>query len=148
MCSSKDFIETTPENIEELKKQAKNKTDYKIRLQTVEILGKHKCRQSIDVLWHLMMNDKIHSVQHAAFLKLQAFGENVKLPRKKKGKPVKDINKKIKKIRNTFGADFSIPEFKEEFKRRYPEEYDIYSYEKRNNFDKWLTNVVTTLPKK
>lgn len=48
-------------------------------------LKKFKCRQSIDILWRLMINDKVYAVQHDAFLALQAFGEDVKLPRKKKG---------------------------------------------------------------
>lgn len=76
------MTEKALENIEALNKLAADKASYKNRLEAVEELGKTKCRQAVDILWRLMINDKIYAVQHAAFLKLQAFGEDVKLPQK------------------------------------------------------------------
>ena len=105
-----------PTNIEELKKLAGDKTSYKNRKSAVEALGKHKCQQSKDILWRLMINDKVYSVQHAAFLKLQAFGEDVKLPKKKKGHLVKDINKKLGRVRDSLHEEFTSEEFNEKFK--------------------------------
>ena len=93
-----EYSESVPENIEDLKKMAMNKTSYRTRNEAIETLKNYKCRQSIDVLWRLMINDKVYSVQHQAFLALQNFGEDVKLPRKKKGNLVKDINKKLGKV--------------------------------------------------
>lgn len=138
---------TTPDNIEELKKQASNKTSYKERLEAVEELGKFKCQQSKDILWRLMINDKVHGVQHRAFLKLQAFGEEVKLPRKKKGHLIKDINKQIEKTLKAIGGEYSAEVFNQKFKELYPESFDVYSFEKRNEFDKWVQNVINSLPK-
>jgi len=143
-----DLKMETPENIEALKKQARDKRSYKNRLSAVEELGRFKCQQSKDILWRLMMNDKVYAVQEAAFRRLQAFGENVKLPKKKKGKLVKDINEKLTKVRNSFDSEFYQGKFNEKFKNMYPEEFDIYSFEKGNNFDKWVSSVLNSLPKK
>ena len=92
--------------------------------------------------------DKVYAVQHDAFLALQAFGEDVKLPRKKKGHLVKDINKKILKTRNSItGESFTIDDFILAFKEKYPEEYDIYTFEKKGKLKEWLENVLNSLPK-
>ena len=45
----------------------------------VDELGKWRCQQSKDVLWHLMTSDKLYAVQVQAFRKLQAFGEKVSI---------------------------------------------------------------------
>ena len=143
-----DLKNEVPENIDELKKRAGDKTDYKNRKSAIEELGLYKCKQSKDILWHLMINDKVHLVQNAAFLKLQAFGEDVKLPRKKKGHLVKDINKKLAKVNNLFESNFTPEEFNEKFKEKYPEEFDIYSFEKSEKFNQWVANILNSLPKK
>lgn len=137
----------TPENIEALKKQAADKTSYKNRLAAVEELGNFQCQQSKDILWRLMINDKVDAVQHRAFLKLQAFGEDVKLPRKKKGHLVKDINKKLAKVLKSIGGAYSEVVFNDKFKELYPEDFDIYTFEKSGGFNKWIQNVLSSLPK-
>ena len=142
-----EYSESVPENIEDLKKMAMNKTSYRTRNEAIETLKNYKCRQSIDVLWRLMINDKVYSVQHQAFLALQNFGEDVKLPRKKKGNLVKDINKKLGKVQSSFKEEnCTIEEFIEKFKVMYPEEYDIYSYEKAGKIKDWIKNVIQSLP--
>ena len=50
------FEEITPTNIEDLKKLAADKLSYKNRQSSVAQLKKFKCRQSIDILWRLMIN--------------------------------------------------------------------------------------------
>nr|WP_309597040.1 HEAT repeat domain-containing protein [Moraxella osloensis] len=144
-----EYSESVPKNIEDLKKMAMNKTSYRTRNEAIETLKNYKCRQSIDVLWRLMINDKVYSVQHQAFLALQNFGEDVKLPRKKKGNLVKDINKKLGKVQSSFKEEnCTIEEFIEKFKVMYPEEYDIYSYEKAGKMQEWIKNIVQSLPGK
>ena len=144
-----EYSESVPENIEDLKKMAMNKTSYRTRNEAIETLKNYKCRQSIDVLWRLMINDKVYSVQHQAFLALQNFGEDVKLPRKKKGNLVKDINKKLGKVQSSFKEEHcTIEEFIEKFEVMYPEEYDIYSYEKAGKMQEWIKNIVQSLPGK
>lgn len=138
----------TPENIEIFKKRAADRTSYKNRLGAVEELGKFKCQQSKDILWRLMISDKVHAVQHLAFLKLQAFGEDVKLPRKSKGHLIKDINKKLEIVLRAIGGEYSEESFNNKFKELYPEYFDIYCYEKKSGFNKWIQNVLTSRPKK
>ncbi|HED2214278.1 TPA: HEAT repeat domain-containing protein [Klebsiella pneumoniae] len=142
------WTEQTPENIDELKKKAGNKNNYHDRLNAVNSLKKFKCRQSIDILWRLMMNDLVYIVKEEAFRALQAFGEDVKLPRKKKGHLIKDINKKVIAVGNTFNGDFEIEEFKRRFQQRYPEAYDVYQFEKKKKFEEWIINTLKSAPKK
>lgn len=137
----------TPENIEALKKQASDKTSYKNRLAAVDELGKYKCQQSKDILWRLMINDKVNAVQQRAFRALQAFGEDVKLPAKKKGLLVKDINKKLARVLSSIGGIYSQETFNPKFQELYPEEFDIYSFEKSAGFQKWIENVLSSIPK-
>lgn len=144
----KKYTEETPSNIEDLKRKASAKTSYKTRLEAVEELGKYKCRQSIDILWRRMNSDKVYLVQETAFRKLQAFGEDVKLPRKKKGNLVKDISKKLTRVRDSLPEGFSKQDFTEKFKTMFPTEYDIYSYEKSGSFEKWIGNMLSSLPKR
>lgn len=135
-----------PINIEELKKRANIKTSYKLRIEAVEQLGEYKCQQSKDILWRLMMNDKVYAVQELAFRKLQAFGEDVKLPKKKKGDLIKDIKIKLGLVKKSFNSEFTIEEYGQKFKKLYPFEYDVYSFEKGEKLNDWLLKVVNTLP--
>lgn len=142
------WTEQTPENIEELKNKAANKSNYQDRISAINSLKKFKCRQSIDILRRLMMNDLVYTVQEEAFRALQAFGEKVTLPRKQKGHLIKDINKKVIAVGNTFNGDFEIVEFKKRFQQRYPEAYDVYQFEKKNKFEEWIINTLKSAPKK
>ena len=143
-----DYKSESPENIKELKRLSKEKSNYKNRLVAVEELGNFKCQQSKDILWNLMMNDKVYIVQETAFRKLQSFGENVKLPKKKKGNLIKGIDKKLAKVRDSISSEFSLNIFKPKFKELFPEEFDVYSYEKGEKFDDWVSNILSSLPKK
>lgn len=143
----KKYIEEMPVDIEELKRQASDRTSYETRLNAVEQLGNFKCRQSIDILWRRMNSDKVYLVQETAFRKLQAFGENVKLPRKQPGHLVKDIIKKLARVKDALPEKFTPKQFRDKFQQLYPAEYDIYSYEKRKGFDTWVNNVLSSLHK-
>lgn len=143
------FKVETPSNIDELVSQSQDKTDYKKRLESIEELGNWKCYKSKKRLFELMKYDKVYSVKQSAFLKLQRFGETVKLPKKKKGHLIKDINKKLLQVYNSFQADqYSIVDFKLKFKEKYPEAYDVYTFEKGNKFDAWIQSVIKHSPMK
>ncbi|WP_216658188.1 hypothetical protein [Arcobacter acticola] len=145
----KNYIEETPQNIQEIIKLSRDKSNYKNRIKSIEQLGKYKCQQSIDKLWRLMISDKVYSVQRFAFEKLQNFGENVKLPRKRKGHLIKDINNKLIKVHASFKNDtYTLMDFKIAFKTRYPEAYDVYLYEKKHSFDNWIQQIIDISPKK
>lgn len=147
MTQLKNIKMSPPANIEDLKKDAANKCSAKNRLAAVEELGKYSCKQSIDILWHLMINDLVWDIQQASFLKLQAFGEDVTLPRKKPGKLIKDIDKKITKLLNSITDPISYIEFCSLFQQRYPEAYDVYQWDKKKGFNHWLENTIKGNPK-
>ena len=66
---------------------------------------------------------------------------------RKKGHLVKDINKRLEKVNNSFkGVSCTIEEFKDRFKTLYPTEFDIYSFEKKGKMDTWLNNVLASFP--
>jgi len=123
------FFENDPDKIEDFKKRVNRKDNYRDRLTAIDILGAHKCRQSIDILWRLMISDKVHKVQTAAFLKLQAFGEDVNLP-KTNGKHFKMAVEKAKKVNEKISFVRDRDEFYRLFRGLYPEEFDILDYAK------------------
>ncbi|WP_392454823.1 HEAT repeat domain-containing protein [Chryseomicrobium aureum] len=142
------YHEGIPENIDELKRNAKRQDDWRTRLNAVEELGNWKCRQSIDILWDRMMRDKVYKVQHAAFIKLQSFDEKVKLPKKKKGNLIKDIDKKLSPVKNALPENHTFDDFKAALRQKKPEIYDTYEGDKENKFEQWLKNKWQSLPKK
>jgi hypothetical protein len=139
-------------DIEELKKKANNKQNWRERLEAVKALGEMDCQQSRDIVTRLALHDPVFKVQEEAFRCAQAFGikkngKPIYLGKKQKGNLVKDINKKLAKLRNSMGEDFTLEEFKEKFKAMYPETYDTYDGNMENKFDKWLSNAIQSLPK-
>ena len=126
---------------ESLKKNANNKSDWKLRLEAVEGLKHLDDPRAKDILQRLMHSDKVHTVQEAAFRALQAKGVGVKLPRKQKGNLIKGINKKIKVLKDKLPENHSYEDFKAELEKREPIIYDTYQGDKGNRFDKWLKNV-------
>ena len=140
-------------DIETLKKMANNKANWRERLQAVKMLEKMNCQQSKDILARLAIHDIVFSVKEAAFRAAQARnitygGKPIHLGKKPKGDLVKDIMKKLAVVRSTFEYEVSLDEFKAKFAELYPEAYDIYEGDKGKLFDKWLSNIIPSLPKK
>lgn len=146
--SKNSFEKRRPDNIDEYIELAEDISDYRKRLESIKHLSKYKCYESKKVLYKLMKQDKIFDVKEQAFRALQNFGEDVKLPKKKKGKPIKTINIKLLVLHNSFNGDqYSITDFKIKFKEKYPAVYDIYQYEKRSKFDSFIENSIKTFAK-
>ena len=151
-----EIINLIPDNIEELKKKANDKTSYRTRLEAIDELKKYNCQQSRDILTRLALHDLIYEVRIQAFRAAQAMnvtikGQPIRLGKKKKGHLIKDINKKVLKVYNQIIEDeseFKLDKFKELFKNKYPEAYDVYRYEKKDNFDKWIINLINNRPTK
>lgn len=147
------MIKGTPKNIEELKQMANNQYSWRDRIVAIEQLKKYDCQQSRDILTRLAIHDAVFKVKEAAFRAAQGMGitKNGKplyLGKKPRGNLVKDINKKLTHVRDNLSDEFSFDEFKAEFKKLYPIAYDIYEGDKDKRFDKWLSNVISSLPKK
>lgn len=147
------MIKGTPKNIEELKQMANNQYSWRDRIVAIEQLKKYDCQQSRDILTRLAIHDAVFKVKEAAFRAAQGMGitKNGKplyLGKKPRGNLVKDINKKLTHVRDNLSDEFSFDEFKAEFKKLYPIAYDIYEGDRDERFDKWLSNVISSLPKK
>ena len=51
-------------------------------------------------------------------------------------------------MRDSLPENFTLEDFKAEFQRLYPAAYDAYDGDKGKQSDKWINNVIATLPKK
>lgn len=140
-------------DIETLKKMANNKSNWRERIHAVEELGKMDCQQSKDILVRLAIHDPVFRVKEAAFRAAQArnitySGKPIFLGKKPKGNLIEGINKKLTIVRDKLNEGFTLDEFKQKFSEMYPEAYDTYEGDKGGQFEKWLYNVISTLPKK
>lgn len=136
--NNEELNQELPENYEELKKEAGRSADWRARLAAVEELGAYKHKQVIDILNRLMISDPVYTVQEAAYQKLAAFGEDVKVPSKNKAELFRGISKIVLRIKKSLPRDHSYEEFKEKLKKMRIDVYDAYEGEKGEDFDKWL----------
>ena len=137
-----------PVNYDELKRQAIDSSSWRNRLDAVRKLGEFNEKSVKDILWRRMTSDPVYTVQEEAFRKLQALGESVKLPRKKKGNIVKDMNKDLQKIKHSLPENHSYEDFKEKLKDTNLPLYDTIEGDKINKTDQFLENIWKSLPKK
>ncbi|MEK5467914.1 HEAT repeat domain-containing protein [Paenibacillus sp. FSL P2-0089] len=136
--NNEEVIQELPENYDELKRAAGRSADWRARLEAVEELGRYKHKQIIDILNRLMISDPVYTVQEAAYNKLVAFGEEVKVPSKNKAELFKGVSKIILRIKKSLPKDHSYEEFKEKLKKMRVDIYDAYEGEKGADFDQWL----------
>ncbi|MFC6653292.1 HEAT repeat domain-containing protein [Paenibacillus rhizoplanae] len=136
--NNEEVIQELPENYDELKKAAGRSADWRARLEAVEELGRYNHKQIIDILNRLMISDPVYTVQEAAYNKLVAFGEEVKIPSKNKAELFKGLSKIILRIKKSLPKDHTYEEFKEKLKKMRVDIYDAYEGEKGADFDQWL----------
>ncbi|MBP9984545.1 MAG: HEAT repeat domain-containing protein [Prevotella sp.] len=137
-----------PANYDELKRQANDSSSWRNRLDAVRKLGGFNEKSVKDILWRRMISDPVYTIQEEAFRKLQALGESVKLPRKKKGNILKDMNKDLQKIKHSLPENHSYEDFKEKLKDTNLPLYDTIEGNKINKTDQFLENIWKSLPKK
>ena len=137
-----------PANYDELKRQANDSSSWRNRLDAVRKLGGFNQKSVKDILWRRMISDPVYTIQEEAFRKLQALGESVKLPRKKKGNILKDMNKDLQKIKHSLPENHSYEDFKEKLKDTNLPLYDTIEGNKINKTDQFLENIWKSLPKK
>jgi hypothetical protein len=131
---------------------ANNKHSWRERLNAVNVLKEYDCQQSRDIVTRLALHDPVFKVKEAAFRVAQAFsitkgGKPIYLGKKPKGNLVKEITKKLARVRDSLPTEFTLDEFKMKFSELYPEAYDTYEGDLDNRFDKWLNNTFSSLPK-
>jgi HEAT repeats len=136
-----------PENYEELKKSVNRSSNWRERLDAIDELGQYKHPKVIDVLTNVMNHDPVVKVQDAAHRTLKKFGEHVETPARKKGEPVKGVNKILLRIKKSLPEGHSYEEFKEKLKKMRLDVYDTYEGNKGSDFDKWLEQTWAELNK-
>lgn len=137
---------TESEPSEKVKKEIKRNIiinySFEKRLLAVHLLGKYKCQESIDTLNDLMNNDHIFDVRKLAHEKLVRFGLDVDHQLKNPSRRIDpQIAQKIasmgfssEQIKTKEGYERAITEFR----KKYPVEYDLCTYSKRNEFKSWF----------
>lgn len=106
--------------VDELLKKANNELSWRDRMDAVNELKNYHCKESERVIVKLALHDPVFKVKHAAFLVAQSWGVKIggvpiRLGKKPKGNLVKDIHKKLAKVRDSLGEEFTIEQFKEKF---------------------------------
>lgn len=148
------FIKDTPENIDELIKDANQKHSWNTRLSALNELRKYDCPQSREVIIRLALHDKVYRVKEEAFRAAQALGltkngKPIQLRKKNIGYKSSDFTKQFQRIKFEKKMDeFDLTAFKDTFESVNPEMFDVMSFEKGNNFDIWIKNTFNGLPKK
>lgn len=137
-----------PSNYEELKKAAYRTANWRERINAVEELGKWNSQQTIDILRRIVAEDAVYKVQEAAYSKLKALGEDISLPPRKKGEPIKGVTKILLRIKKSLPEGHTVGEFKEKLKNMRVDVYDTYEGEKGLEFDQWLENTWSSLSNK
>jgi hypothetical protein len=141
------FTEELPSNIEQLIAQANNKTSYELRIEAVNKLGKFKCEASIVALQSIVVNDRVYDVRKVAQDRLIRFGCEVQPVQKDKPYIDHEIQEKFLLIKSEVNEASSLERYIKKFKSMFPEDYDIHLYQKKNQFNKWVKNIVENLPK-
>ncbi|MEK4403572.1 HEAT repeat domain-containing protein [Sporosarcina sp. FSL K6-6792] len=137
-----------PPNYDELRKAVNRASNWRLRLEAIEELGKWKHKRTIDVLLHRMNNDAVYKVVEAAHRNLVKFGEDVELPPRNRFELIKDANKVFLRIKKSLPRDHSFEEYKEKLKNMRLDLYDTYEGDKGDEFEAWLENVWETANKK
>ncbi|CCL00884.1 Uncharacterised protein [Clostridioides difficile] len=160
-----EIVKNESEKFEELKKKAKDKTNWRNRLEAVIELKDYDCKESIYIVTNLALHDRVFKVKEEAFRVAQSLnvtkrGNPIHLGRKDIGYKNKDFVKVFEKIKRECNMDeFDLDIFKEKFKVVNPEMYDVMKFEKcdqfeecdidkSEQFDKWIENMFKSLPKK
>ena len=148
------ILQETPENINELMKQAGLTSDYKARLSALKELKKYDCKESRDVITKLALFDKVFKVKQEAFkaakaLGIEKNGKAIKLGKKNIGYKLEDFIKIFLKIKETKAMEtLDLNLFKKALKTLDPEMYDVMRFEKGDKFNSWVKTSYNCLPKK
>ncbi|MBK4824871.1 hypothetical protein WCT78_00175 [Pectobacterium versatile] len=139
------------EPTEKVKKDIKRNINivysFEKRLLAVHLLGKYKCQECIDMLVNIMNSDHTFEVRKLAYDKLVRFGLDVgSQPKKPPHHTDPQITQKIASL------GFSAEQVKDkktcerainEFRKKYPIEYDLYTHSKRNQFKAWFRKQIS-----
>jgi len=148
------ILQETPENINELMKQAGLTSDYKARLSALKELKKYDCKESRDVITKLALFDKVFKIKQEAFkaakaLGIEKNGKAIKLGKKNIGYKLEDFIKIFLKIKETKAMEtLDLNLFKKALKTLDPEMYDVMRFEKGDKFNSWVKTSYNCLPKK
>jgi hypothetical protein len=109
---------------------ALDKSNWRNRLTAVEELSKCKSEKVKEILWDIVLKDKVEVVRKSAYKVLKSWGEKIHFI--KLGKPYtsSDIKSAFEKTRKKIDfADIEIETFKNVLREVSPEIYDVLSYE-------------------
>ncbi|MGG6311821.1 HEAT repeat domain-containing protein [Paenibacillus macerans] len=137
MNMERQDMESNPD-YKELRKAANRTSNWRERLQAVEVLGQHETEQSIEILTHIMNHDAVHGIQAAAYRKLIQFGLGVQMPPKRTDELFKGLTKMLVRIKKSLPEGHTFEQFEEKLKKMRIDVYDTYEGAKGEEFGPWL----------
>ncbi|WP_350941014.1 HEAT repeat domain-containing protein (plasmid) [Vibrio metschnikovii] len=141
------FVEETPPKLDKWLKQLSDIDSYENRIDAINKLGKFKCPEVIDAFTAVMDSDKVTEVRELAHQRLVRFGLDVPEPERAETYTDPDITQKLLEVAGSLKIGFSYERFESRFRSKYPEEFDLQKYTKKNRFKSWLKNQMSQLPK-
>jgi hypothetical protein len=90
---------------------------------------------------------QVYDVRKVAQDRLIRFGCEVQPVQKDKPYIDHEIQEKFLLIKSEVNEASSLERYIKKFKSMFPEDYDIHLYQKKNQFNKWVKNIVENLPK-
>ncbi|MDG2668862.1 HEAT repeat domain-containing protein, partial [Vibrio parahaemolyticus] len=141
------FVEEVPAELDKWLKQLHNQNSFEDRILAVNKLGKFKCNEVIEALSSTMLSDKVDDVRETAYERLKRFGLDIVKPPKAGTYTDPDLSKKLHEVADSLKVGFSYERFESRFKSKFPEDFDLHKYTKKNRFKSWLKKQMTQVKK-
>nr|WP_198591106.1 HEAT repeat domain-containing protein [Vibrio cyclitrophicus] len=141
------FTEETPPKLEQWIKQLQDRSSYENRIDAINKLGKFKCNEVIEAFMTAMDSDLVNKVRDTAFQRLVRFGVDVTKPKKAKVYADPELTQKLIEVADSLKVGFAYERFESRFRSKFPEEFDLQKYTKKNRFKSWLKKQMAQLPK-
>ena len=141
------FVEEIPPKLDKWLKQLSDISSYENRMAAINKLGTFKCSEVIDAFTVVMDSDKVNDVRDLAHQRLVRFGLDVMKPKRVKVYTDPDLTQKFLEVVGSLKVGFSYERFESRFRSKFPEEFDLQKYTKKNRFKSWLKKQMTQLPK-
>ncbi len=141
------FVEDVPPQLEKWLNQLQNRNSFEERIDAINKLGKFKCDEVIKTLSSIMESDKVDEVRDTAYQRLKRFGLEIPKPKKAGSYTDPGLCQKFQEVADSLKIGFSYERFESQFRSKFPEEFDLQKYTKKNRFKPWLKKQMTQVTK-
>lgn len=141
------FVEEAHPELDKWVNRLQNRNSFEDRILAIDKLAKFKCNEVIEALSLIMESDKVDDVRDTAYQRLKRFGLEINKPKKAGAYTDPDLNKKLQEVADSLKVGFSYERFESRFRSKFPEEFDLHKYTKKNRFKSWLKKQMAQVKK-